>query len=186
MICLYLLPLFGALLGWIILSFTLRLILRHYLPAYKYKIYEQVIIELEKEMGEENPLVVKMQGLNLEGVVSPVLDRRLDQVVQDLKEQIPMGEYILMGSLTQRIKMRVKSEFLKALPDFKAAFLQQIEKELNPKQFIHDKVYAYDFNKIIQSVSKQGKGVMRALKWMASGIGFILGCLFMLICWFIV
>lgn len=66
-----------------------------------------------------------------EGELEELLNGKLDEVVTNLKRQIPMAGMFLTGSLEETIKESAKAEIYKALPEVKELALKSIMKNLD-------------------------------------------------------
>lgn len=72
-----------------------------------------------------------------------LLDKRLDQLIQTLKLQIPMGGMFLTGALAEKMKALAKEEILKMLPEVSGMIAGKIKKQNDLPQLIFDKLELY-------------------------------------------
>jgi hypothetical protein len=182
-ICLILIPLFNALVGWLSIVLFLHGFFRWTLPARKASICQAIVQKLQME-GETNRFIEKLKQINLENEVSPLLDKRLDDVVVHLKGQIPMGEMFLSGALAERLKGRVKQEILKSLPEIQECLIQKAS-ELDFKQILEEKVQGLLNGPLANHLAVEMGGELRKLKGMGALLGLIIGLLELpLLVWF--
>ena len=85
----FLIPLFGALVGWGIAMLLARLFTR------------------------------KVEGADVNADVDLLLDQHLDTLVETLKVQIPMSGMFLTGTIVDKLKWQAKVQFLKMIPQLK-------------------------------------------------------------------
>lgn len=183
-ICLILIPLFNALVGWLSIVLFLHGFFRWILPARKASICQAIVQKLQVE-GDVNPLIEKFKQINLENEVSPLLDKRLEDVIVQLKGQIPMGEMFLSGALAERLKGRVKQEILKSLPEIQDHLIQKVASELNFKQILEEKVQGLLNGPLANHLALEMGGELRKLKGMGALLGLIIGLLELpLLVWF--
>jgi|GEM_PF-4023693 len=112
MISLYLLePLGGALIGLAVvqmIGWQIR------------KITERLNFYLDREL----------QAYPLENEVEPIVDEKLDRMIQSFKEQIPMGGMFLSGKLVTGLRSQAKHELISAVPLFKAKLKERAEETI--------------------------------------------------------
>lgn len=172
-ICFGLIIVLNALLGWFLISFLLRYSAKVILPQKTTLIKQLVLEEIEKELRSENLLAKKMESLDLAEEVGPFLDLRLDQITKQLAAQIPMGEFLLSGSLGQKMKLNIRNEIYKILPELKEQLIERVSRDFDLKQMLTDKIENYDFIPLMSRL----KQIMKKDLYLAKGIGALIGAL---------
>ncbi len=175
-IYLILVPFFNALGGWLSVVLFLHILLKWIIPSKQESICQASIQKLSIQ-GEPNPLILKLEQMDLESEVSPVLDQRLNQLIAQLKEQIPMGEIVLPRRLAERLKGRAKQEILKALPEIKERLVEKVKKEFDFGQLIEAHINALDFTQLESYLTSEMSDELRMLKGIGAAIGLVIGCL---------
>ena len=173
-LCFFLVPLVIAFLGWLSIRLLLNLLLRWIIPNEEAAIRKLMIQKLQ-EIVESHSLSSKIQQLDLESEVSPLLDQRLNHLVEQLKGQIPMGEFFLTGSIAERLKVLAKDEILQILPEVKTHLIEKIEREYNFKQIIEDEVNRLDLADLDFYIKNEMRWGLRKLSALGALIGYLLG-----------
>ncbi len=96
-----------------------------------------------------------------------------------------MGEFLLAGSLGQKMKLKIREEIFKMLPELKNHFVLRISEKFDFKQLIQDHIDQYDFNELIVQVEKAASADFFKLKVFGLLIGAAAGLIEVsLIFWF--
>jgi uncharacterized membrane protein YheB (UPF0754 family) len=184
-IYLYLIPFLNALMVWMVITILINFLLKYVFPSKKELIYQKILQAMEKEWNRSgNPLLENIEKLDLEEELSPILDKRLDLLIDNLKLHIPMGGLLLAETLTSKVKHRIKMEILKALPEVKKSLRNKVQKEFNLLPFMEERIRSYDLKQIEKMIYQHGKQQILQLKGLGAVIGFIFGLIelvFMLI-----
>ena len=174
--CFLLIPLFSAILGWLSIIIVLEILFRYLLPS-RWPAIQNMIVKQLQEKVTPGLLSAKLQELDLEKEVSPLLDLRLNRLIEQLKKQVPMGEYFLSGALVEQLKARAKEEILQTMPEMKVRLLEKAEKEFDLNKLIEDQVQGISYSQFASSVKQQFKRDIFKIKALGALIGFILGIL---------
>ncbi|MFI5343430.1 MAG: hypothetical protein ACHQUC_04330 [Chlamydiales bacterium] len=171
--CFGLIIVLNALLGWFLISFLMGYSMKVILPKKTMIIKKMILEEIEKELGPENLLAKKMDALDLAEEVGPFLDLRLDQITKQMAAQIPMGELLLSGSLGQKMKMNIRNEIYKILPELKEQLIERVSHDFDLKQVLTDQIQSYDFCPLMSRFEQ----VFQKDLYLAKGIGALIGAL---------
>lgn len=68
-----------------------------------------------------------LQPRKLEEELSPVIEEKISDLLEDITAQIPMGSMLVSGSLGKTLKERAKTAILKMLPELKEKGLSKSE-----------------------------------------------------------
>ncbi len=179
--CLWLIILFNIGLGWFLMVFVFYFIKNSIRNKEKF-IKTFVRDKALEEFGKDDPLAKAIEALDLVDEIGPILDLRLNQITQQIASQIPMGEFLLAGSLGQKMKLKIREEVFKMLPELKKHFVQRISKDFDIRQLIQEKIDGYDFDGLMQEIEKAGSRDYLKLKIFGALIGAAIGlievCLF--------
>lgn len=137
--CLFLLPLFGALFGWLSLSVFHYALFQWIIPNKLPSIKEAAVQKLSGAV-DFSQLFQKMEEIDFASEIEPFIDQRLDHLVDQLKPSIPMGEVLLSGALAKRLKERAKTEILDAIPEIKLQIIKKIESGFDSKQIMEEQL----------------------------------------------
>lgn len=74
-------------------------------------------------------LTQRLDSVELQGEFHKILDDKIDNFIENLRNQIPMGPMLLTHSLSLKIKGIAKEEILKQLPDIKERLLTRFTQE---------------------------------------------------------
>ena len=105
-------------------------------------------------------LVNKILQSDLSVGIEPLLDKRLDLVVENFKQEIPMASMFLSGALANKFKNKGKSEILKMLPEVKTFLIEK---------FLQD----FELDTLMPSPSTLAK----KMAFCGAILGFILGAI---------
>ncbi len=182
----YLLPLFGAIIGWLSFEIILYFLFNRLLPLKQKTIKTEICKAIGLNLGNGNLLVEAFQKLDLEKEITPLLDIRLDHFIDDLKEQIPLGDIFLMDPLANKLKQKVKAAIIKSLPGIKNDISTKIGEKFDLIALIEKKVHGYDLGLLMQKIYWEHSLQFWKLKGVAAFIGLLIGCieilLFMYVC----
>lgn len=171
---LFLLPLFTALVAWLSTLIFLYAFVRWVIPKKQIPL-QQALVQLLRGSIDLKPVLLKMEALDFESELGPLIDRRLDHLIDQFKPLVPMGEVLLSGSLAIRLKKRAKEEFLEAIPEIKSCLVNKIERDFNFNQIIGELLQEIDCSQIPSILASETKGEIAKLKGLSALVGFILG-----------
>jgi hypothetical protein len=147
--CYFIVLLFNAFLGWLTITLLVNLLF------YKEKeLKKAMALAALRELGD-NPILTKMEELDLEKELEPIIDKRLDNLLESYRQDMPMLALFMTPELSQSIKGKGKVEILKALPDIKESLLSKVKTEFNLNQIVEDKVADFQLKPFIQQNFKQ-------------------------------
>lgn len=84
-----------------------------------------------------------------------LMEETLDQLIESIKSQIPMGGMLLSGTIMEKLKAKLQKELEKVLPDLLPRIILQVKEPLQ------------------KEVSRTLKGYILPI----AGVGFVLGAL---------
>lgn len=167
-------PFLNALIAWLSVVAFWHILFHRILPR-KQNLIRQALLEKIQMIMPSYSITQKIEELDLEKEVAPLLDQRLDQLIAQLKGQIPMGNVLLSGSLTEGIKRRIKEEILRTLPELKERLAKKIEAEFNLEQIIEQHVQQLQLSSLQTYLQKEMSQEMTQLQGLAALTGFTIG-----------
>jgi hypothetical protein len=178
--CSILLVLFSTLIGWMSVHLFLYLLRKKIIPAKQADI-KQMLVQKIQGLEIEKGMLEKFNQFDIAKEVSPLIEHRLQNLVDQLKHEIPMGEILLSGPLAERLKGRARDEIMKGLPEIKDQIRDKLEKEFAFEEQLEGVIGQFDIVQFYSSLQKEMKGSMTLLKGMGALVGFSLGILEMLL-----
>jgi len=76
-------------------------------------------------------LTEKLKKIDLQTDLNDLLDKHLTEFIMTLKLQIPMAAMFLSGSLSDKLKLQAKEEFMKMLPELKDKIWDRFSHDLS-------------------------------------------------------
>lgn len=117
----YLLPSFCALIGILSVLMTYFFIWRK---------LEKSKLEILKRFGQ------KFDKAEMQGEFNEILEDKLKEFIDDLRNQIPMGAMLLTDALSKKIRDIAREGFLKILPDMKEHLINKMSHEMQIEAII--------------------------------------------------
>jgi hypothetical protein len=174
--CIWLIVLFNSIFGWLLIFYSFKLIKNNILK--NEKMIKQIILNyIVEEFGSENFLAKEIDSLDLEGEFAPFLDIRLIQLIQKIASQIPMGEFLVAGSLGQKLRSKIREEILKMLPELKEHFVSRFAEKFDIERFLKGKIDQYDFKRAMFLVEEKYSSQILKLKSFGASMGALTGLL---------
>ncbi|WP_068468693.1 hypothetical protein [Candidatus Protochlamydia phocaeensis] len=183
--CYFLILASNAIIGWISIGLICRLLFYSIIPSKQERLRQLMTEKALAEIGTEQNLAEKIESIDLEEEVAPILDQRLEALVDQFRSQIPMAGMFLAGPFIERFKLKAKVEILKALPSIKNNLIQKIEREFDLKKLVKAKIDALDLEAASASIYKEGRKEIFKLQGLGALIGLFLGLVeLVLLAWF--
>lgn len=146
-----LLPLIGAIIGWLLFFAILQL----GFPWYKKKYMPNFIgnlmfrLDLRKEISE------KIDQIDIKSQIEPLLDVHLQELIATFKRQIPMASMFLTDSLTTKMKAQASEEMMKMVPKLKTKLIDFVATDSNIKKFLESTFVENAISFIFKEVTKK-------------------------------
>lgn len=167
-VCYFIVLIFNALLGWFCVPLLLNLIF------FKEKELKKGLTRVILREMDDNLIITKIEEFDLENELEPVIDQRLDGLLNRYREESPMIGLFLTPDLGVSIKAKGKEEIIKALPEIKAMLISKVKDEFNMEQIISEKIAHLSLNTLIQANFKKELFQLKSLSALiALGVGLI-------------
>lgn len=173
-VCLASIILLNALLGWLLVHFISKFLIKS-LHQNKRPILRFIAKKAQEELSSNNLVQEKINQLDLVKELEPFLDQRLEKIIQNMAAQIPMGEFFLAGSLGQKMKLKVREEIVKVLPELKEHLVKRMEQEFDLQELVKEKVLALDFDSIVAEMQSSLNKKINRMKYLAAAAGGLAG-----------
>jgi hypothetical protein len=164
------------LIGWMSIHLFLYLLRKKIIPA-KQAVIKQMIVQKIRDLEIEKGMIDKFNQFDMEKEIAPLLEHRLQTLVEQLKHEIPMGEILLSGALAERLKERARQEIIKGLPEIKDRLGERIKEEFALEAKIEEVVNQFKMDQVYSCLESEMKGAITRLKAVGALIGFTLGIL---------
>jgi hypothetical protein len=169
----YLIPLFGALIGWLTVKVILWLTINRIIPNNQKLIQQEIINLILNDWNPEAIITEKVKQINLESDIGPILDKKLDSFIENLGSKIPFGQVVLAGPFVNKMKEKVKREILQSLPELQDNLANKVKTKFNIRALIEEKVLSFNLKEVAQSLFKSSLK-RRQLEGLGALIGFSL------------
>jgi hypothetical protein len=165
---LYLIPILNALFGWLLVKRTVSGIFTGLQK--NPHVLTQNLGNLTLSKGE---IEAQFEGIDWVKELDPLIDKRLDSYIEQIKQKIPMAGMFLSGEIVKTLKGQGKEEIYKMIPELKSLLAEQIATRVDVKQFVQNKVAELDFNVLFKPLEK----TLAIVSFAGAVAGFILGCI---------
>lgn len=178
------LPIFGAFIAlltvWAISWVILRWVLKH--P-------ETIARSITDSLIANDQAIQLFEGLldsgDMETQVQPILDTRLDHLVDTLKVKIPMANMFLTGPMVEQLKAVAKEELIKIIPDIKNLLVEKLREGNQLDLLLNQCIYQGLRLFLVQSIQpKVSVWLTKACAYAVTG-GLVLGVIERLIYYFV-
>ncbi len=185
----YALPFISALIGWFTNYLAIKMLfhprkeinlgfvkLQGIFPKRQEKLAEQVGEIVEEELFSINDIIEKINKReNLEDIFI-LLEQKIDNYLRDrLLNSMPMLKMFVNDELIEKIKMSMVSEFEKILPEVIDKFSSKLEKEVNVKQMVYDKIANFSSEKLEEILFSIMKKEFKFIEIVGAVLGFMIG-----------
>lgn len=164
----------SSLMGWWAVKIFFYLLRKRVMPANE-SILKEKMISATRQLDIEGEMIKQFDQFDLEKEISPLIENRIENLVGQLKHEIPMGEILLSGPLADRLKERARQEILKGLPEIKDRLAQRIKEEFGVENKIEEVVNRMDADKLFSFLQSEFPGGMRQLNVLGALIGLAFG-----------
>jgi len=180
-----------ALIGWITNVIAVKMIFRPLEPQRVFGLPFQGVLpkhqaHFAREMGEvvttdfittsEMVSCIDVQRLYL--ALKPLIERTFDDVVRELREQLPEPQRALFSdSVIASVRQQVEREIEAELPAFAEQVQQQADELVNLTDLIADKLLAIGPAKLEQLIYRVARKELKFIEYYGGVFGFVIGLL---------
>lgn len=137
----YILPFIDAFLVWLLIRLAAKPLMKRFFDRQPLK----------------HKLQEKLKSADLVAYAEPLVEKRLEAFLQNLKEQIPLASMLITSNLVTKMKEQGKGEILKMVPEVKRTLIEKLDEE-----------GVLDLTPITDPLIEKGA-------WVGAALGFCLG-----------
>jgi len=188
----WLIPVIGALIGWITNIIAIRLLFRPYKPVniLGFKI-QGLLPKRQKEIAAAVGKVVESELVSIDSIRRVVEENKVDRrivrkVFYLIKDRIDDRLPVLLPSSVKKmirnyIMAQAKKEIREILPQIANGMVRELEDQVSLKGMVENRVNEFDFKKLEEIVLRVSKKELRFVEVAGGILGFIIGLLQMLL-----
>lgn len=189
------LPLLGASIGWLVNFFGVKMLFRPLRPTYILGINFQGLIPkrqrfLAEEIGKlaEKELLdgshVKnglLEGGSVENIIGFIENKIDDYLLNTFPDKYPITSVFFGVRRKAQIKADLIEEVQTAVPELLADYADNIDKQLDIKELVRQKIEELDPLEIEKTMHLALDKELRIIAYFCSGLGFVVGLIQVLI-----
>ncbi len=184
----WLIPVIGALIGWITNIIAIRLLFRPYKPVniLGFKI-QGILPKRQKEIAAAVGEVVESELVSIDSIRRVVeknkVDRRIvRKVFYLIKDRVDDKLPVLLPSSVKKmirnyIMAQAKKEIREILPQIANGMVRELKDQVSLKGMVENRVNEFDFKKLEEVVLRVSKKELRFVEVAGGILGFIIGLL---------
>ncbi|SCA63149.1 hypothetical protein SCG7086_AL_00050 [Chlamydiales bacterium SCGC AG-110-P3] len=156
--------------------------IRRYWPA----ITERIGTIAETEFLSEDDLRSKVEQMDIDSEVEPLIDQKMDAFFDDVIKQVPMAAMFLQGSMADTLKEQAKGQLVQLIPELKEKMVDKIGQEFSPRQLIAEKLQSLDLDDVERRLQHEMHAPCVELRMYGSALGAVLGLVQGIVLWILV
>lgn len=177
-------PLIAALIGWITNYIAVKMIFRPrkpirllgiriqgLLPKRQYEIAESIGETVARDLISHDDIKAALESLSLDDDLAGMVDRQVDGFLL----KFPMLAMFLQGDMLLQIKSAFKSEMSLALPEILEKIMSGVERNLDFKAIVSDRIQSFDLSKLEEIVYRISARELKAIEYLGGVLGFVVG-----------
>ncbi len=191
----YSLPLIAALIGWVTNYLAIKMLFH---PRKKIDLYffsiQGIFPKRQEVLADRLGNVVANELFSFQDIkesftststareLNAVLDEKLeDFITVKLKTVMPMLAMFLNKDIKNKIKNTLHQEFQNILPDLLNKYSEKIEKDIDIRKIVYEKVAAFSSEKLEQMLFSIMKKEFKTIEILGGVLGFLIGIVQLLI-----
>lgn len=182
-------PIISGLIGWITNYLAVKMIFRPYEPINLFIVKIQGLMpkrkdQLAAKIGQtisvhlvtHDDITGCIKGKNLKDSVKSMLDEKLEEFIdRELFSFNPLIASFVNNDIKAKIKSAINNEIIKLLPDLGERISNAIEKNLNVKELITDRVKSFDLHKLESIILDISSKELKAIEIYGGVLGLLIG-----------
>ncbi|MGE3954306.1 MAG: DUF445 domain-containing protein [Parachlamydiales bacterium] len=181
-------PIVTALIGWLTNVIAVKmlfhprepircfgLLLQGVIPKRREVLAHSLADLFDRELVTKNELLQKLEGIEIEEEVEKLIQERSHGFIEGMKKQMPMLSMFLSDSVLEKVAEDLKDELVKVLPDIKKRVGRHVERELDLKTMIQEKIASFSVQKMERIIMKVATRELRAIELLGGLLGLIIG-----------
>lgn len=191
----YLIPLLGAFAGWLISRTAIWLIFHPVQPVnLGFFTLQGIFPRQQQRLGEQLGKMVSEQFFSFDDIrrkltdpekisaIKPLVEEHLEHFLRKkLPETMPMISMFIGDSTILQIKTTLAAELDLLFPKLIDQYLQNVKSELDLQSIVSSKIAGLSVEQVEQGLHRQLGGGLAKMGWLGAGIGFITGCIQLLL-----
>jgi uncharacterized membrane protein YheB (UPF0754 family) len=173
----YFLPLLGALIGASAVILSYWLFFSKIISLRKNELVQLFSDFIVKRLQIDELLRKKLDEANFKDYVEDLINQQLDNFINVLKQQIPMGGTFLTGALASKLKSQGREEIMKMLPELKRHLTEKLANAIDVKELLNEMTHADATPELKRNLLLLFRADIRRLICYGALIGFGVGLL---------
>lgn len=195
---LLLLPLIGAVIGWLTNYIAIKMLFKPYHPVKIFGFTIQGVLPkrrevfahgiaktIEKELLSSKDISELLEGSEWENEIEHAVEGIITNYIksESVKKYPIVG--VLSDSIVNSVKYYVSKEIVKQVERRKPEFLERFHDLVNVRELVIKKVDSFDMKKLEGLVFALVARELRHIEVTGAVLGFIIGCLQIVVVWFL-
>ncbi|MGA1867021.1 MAG: DUF445 domain-containing protein [bacterium] len=186
---LFCIPVISGLIGWITNYLAVKMIFRPYKPINLFIVKIQGLMpkrkdQLAAKIGQtisvhlvtHQDIADSIKGNNLNESVKSMLDEKLEEFIdRELFAFSPLIASFVTSEIKSKIKMAINNEIIRLLPDLGERISGAIERNLDVKGLITDRVKSFDLHKLEKIILEISSRELKAIEIYGGVLGLLIG-----------
>ena len=183
-----LIPIISAMIGWITNYIAVKMIFRPripinilgfqiqgLIPGRQLELAENLGSLVEKELVSHKDIQAILESEEVRDEIRNMIENQVDKFMADKLGSLPMVSMFLQGDLAQQIKQMLVDQLDEVIPEFVETSITQIEKQLDFKEIVKQKVENFDHEKLEEIVFRIADKELKTIEILGAILGFFIG-----------
>ncbi len=183
-----LIPIISAMIGWITNYIAVKMIFRPripinilgfqipgLIPGRQLELAENLGSLVEKELVSHKDIQAILESEEVRHEIRNMIENQVDKFMADKLGSLPMVSMFLQGDLAQQIKQMLVDQLDEVIPEFVETSITQIEKQLDFKEIVKQKVENFDHEKLEEIVFRIADKELKTIEILGAILGFFIG-----------
>jgi uncharacterized membrane protein YheB (UPF0754 family) len=182
----YCLPLITALVGWGTNYLAVKMLfhprrrifgLQGVVPKRHHDLAEKLALMFEKELLSGDDLLALFEKVDFEKELEGLIDDKIGVFMTRLKQEIPMAQMFLQGSLEESLKKKGKKALLEMAPEVKRHLGERLGDLYDVRFLVEEKLKAFSVERMEKIVLQVASKELRTIEYLGGVLGFAIGIL---------
>lgn len=184
-----LIPLIGALIGWLTNALAVRMIFRPHRPLNLLGFKLQGLVPkrqpelaasightVEKHLVSHEDVVQRLTSPEAREEIDQTIRERLDRfMAEKLKTVHPMAGMLLTGQIRDKLENVLMDELNAMMPELTEQMVSRLETSLNFQQIVEEKVSQFDLDRLEAIILEIASRELKAIEILGGVIGLLIG-----------
>ena len=181
-------PIVSAMIGWITNYIAVKMIFRPRRPVNVLGLKIQGLIPrrqidlghnlgdlVEKELVSHEDVKKVLESPEIQTSITNLIEQQVDKFVTEKLGTNPMIAMFLQGELATKIKTMLVDQLKSVIPGFLDTCMVHVEKKLDFKAIVQQKVESFDYIKLEEIVFRIAAKELKMIEILGAVLGFIVG-----------